>query len=156
VSPQGDRRCGNGPWASWSADLDALDSRIVAAFRALGHTEPITDVIVIGYSQGATRAEALARKRPERYTRLISIGAPQAPSVRGLSRLESAVMMAGELDRRDQMKAGARAFRAAGVPSTYVEIPGARHGEMGRTPEQTMGEALQWALQHTRTSSRPD
>ena len=53
-------------------------------------------------------------------------------------------MMAGELDRQDQMKTGMRALRAAGVPVTFIEIPGARHGAMGITPEQTMGQALDW------------
>lgn len=144
IAPQGDRRCGSGPWAMWSADLDALDARIVAAFRALGEKDPVNDIVIMGYSQGATRAEALARKWPERYTRLISMGAPRAASSRGLEHLRSAVMMAGELDRKDQMKAGMRALRAAGVPATFIEIPGARHGAMGKTPERTMGEALDW------------
>src|SRR5258706_8546037 len=33
IAPQGDRPCG-GPWAMWSGDIDALDDRVVAAFRA--------------------------------------------------------------------------------------------------------------------------
>ncbi|HEY6557778.1 MAG TPA: hypothetical protein VI072_10910 [Polyangiaceae bacterium] len=144
IAPQGDRLCGSGPWAMWSGDLDALDARIVAAFRALGEKDPVNDIVIMGYSQGATRAEALARKWPERYTRLISLGAPRAASSRGLEHLRSAVMMAGELDRKDQMKAGVRALRAARVPATFIEIPGARHGAMGKTPERTMGEALDW------------
>jgi hypothetical protein len=32
VAPQGDKPC-QGPWASWSGDLEALDARIVGAFR---------------------------------------------------------------------------------------------------------------------------
>lgn len=143
ISLQGDVRCGEGPWAKWSNDLDALDARIVQAFRALGHAEPIGEIAVLGYSQGATRAEALARKWPNRYTRLIEIGAPQTPSPRGLS-LRAAVLMAGERDRQDQMKAGARNFQAAKIPATYQMIPEARHGAMGPTPEKTMGEALDW------------
>jgi predicted esterase len=144
IAPQGDRTCGKGPWALWSGDLESLDARIRRAFAALGEEEPITDVVVMGYSQGATRAEALARKWPERYTRLISIGAPRATSARGLRHLRAAVMMAGELDRQDQMKAGMRALRAAGVPATFIMIPKARHGAMGVAPEQTMGKALDW------------
>ena len=48
----------------WSGDIDALDARIVAAFRALGQEGPIDDVLLIGHSQGASRAEAMARKWP--------------------------------------------------------------------------------------------
>lgn len=143
ISPQADRRCGGGAWAKWSNDLDALDARIQHAFRALGHPEPIDEIVIMGYSQGATRAEALARKFPERYTRAILIGAPSAPSPRGLG-LRAAVMMAGERDRQDLMKAAVRSFEAAGIPSTFLVLPGARHGAMGQNPEASMGEALAW------------
>lgn len=150
ISPQADILCGQGPWAKWSNDLEALDRRIVETFRTLGHADPIDDIVVIGYSQGATRAEALARRWPERYTRLVLMGAPQAPSGRGLGSLRAAVMMSGEFDRQDQMRAGVASMRANGVPSTFFEIPGARHGAMGPTPEATMGEALTWMEQNSK------
>jgi pimeloyl-ACP methyl ester carboxylesterase len=150
IAPQADVVCGKGPWAKWSGNLDALDARIQAAFIALGLPEPIEDVVVVGYSQGATRAEALARRWPKRYTRLVLMAAPQTPSPRGLSSLSSAVMMAGSRDRQDLMKAGARALLAAGIPTTYKVIPEATHGAMGPTPEKTMGEALEWLFQHSR------
>jgi pimeloyl-ACP methyl ester carboxylesterase len=149
IAPQGDKPCG-GPWASWTADLAAIDARIVDSFRAVGVSEPLRDVTVIGYSQGATRAEALARKWPERYSRLILIAAPDAPSPRGLDHVRSAVMMAGERDRLDLMKAGAAAFRAANIPATFQAIPEARHGEMGPHPERTMGAALDWLWDNDR------
>jgi pimeloyl-ACP methyl ester carboxylesterase len=149
VAPQGDKPCG-GPWASWSLDLRALDARIVAALEALGMRGPVRDVAVVGYSQGASRAEALARKYPERYSRLVLIAAPDAPSPRGLRRLRAAVMMAGARDRQDLMKEGASAFSAAGIPATFQVIAEARHGEMGPHPEQTMGAALDWAWEHAR------
>jgi pimeloyl-ACP methyl ester carboxylesterase len=128
--------------------LKALDERIVASFRKLGHIEPIDDITVIGYSQGATRAEALARKWPDRYTRLVEMGAPQAPSPNGLS-VRAAVMMAGERDRQDLMKQGARRFQAAKVPATYMMIPEATHGAMGPSPELTMGQALDWLFENS-------
>ncbi|HET9957283.1 MAG TPA: alpha/beta fold hydrolase, partial [Polyangiaceae bacterium] len=110
IAPQGDSRCGNGPWAKWSRDLEALDRRILEGFRALGLAEPIEDVIVIGYSMGATRALELARKYPARYSSVILMGAPAAPTPGAASGLRAAVMMAGEHDRQDQMRAGVRAF----------------------------------------------
>jgi pimeloyl-ACP methyl ester carboxylesterase len=148
IAPQADRRCGRGPWAKWSNDVDALDARIQSAFRALGHPEPIDDIVIMGYSQGATRAEALARKWPGRYTRLVLMGGPSAPRPKGLSP-RAVVMMAGERDRQDLMKAGARAFTAAKVPSTFMVIPAATHGAMGPRPEETMGEALAWLFSHS-------
>ena len=132
------------------SDIDALDARIVAAFRALGERDPIDDIVAMGYSQGATRAEALARKYPQRYTRLVLLGAPSAARASGLRALRGAVMMAGQRDRHDRMTAGVRALAAIGVPCTFIEIPEATHGAMGPTPEQTMGQALEWLFTHSK------
>jgi pimeloyl-ACP methyl ester carboxylesterase len=63
---------------------------------ALGHAEPIGDIIVIGYSQGATRAESLARRFPDVYTRLVPMGGPYAADPHGLESLRAAVAMAGD------------------------------------------------------------
>jgi pimeloyl-ACP methyl ester carboxylesterase len=141
IAPQADVSCG-GVWSKWSGKLDQLDERITNAFRALGHRDPIDDIIVIGMSQGATRAAALAQKWPQRYTRLISMDAPNAIGVGELRELRGAVMMAGERDRQDLMRASERALKRTGVPVTFVLIPGATHGAMGPTPEQTMSSAL--------------
>ncbi|HET9952887.1 MAG TPA: hypothetical protein VFQ61_00205, partial [Polyangiaceae bacterium] len=143
IAPQGDVSCG-GVWSKWSMNLDALDERITRTFRALGHEEPIGDVLVLGYSQGASRAEALARKWPQKYTRLVLMGGPTAPSARGLSHLLAAVTMAGERDRKDLMRLGAQRLKAAGVPTEFRVIPEATHGAMGPTPERTMGDVLSW------------
>jgi len=141
IAPQGDVVC-DGPWSSWSNDVSKLDQRIVATFRDLGHAEPIDDVIVIGMSLGATRAAELARRFPERYTRLIAMAAPTVIAGGQLRSLQGAVMMAGERDRQDLMKTSERALRRIGVPVTFLLIPQATHGAMGPTPERTMGAAL--------------
>jgi pimeloyl-ACP methyl ester carboxylesterase len=150
IAPQGDVLCGKGPWAKWSKDLVTLDARIESAFRAVGLDGPLEDVLVIGYSQGATRAEELARKWPERYTRLILMGAPQVASPRGLGHLRGAVLMAGERDRKDLMRAGMQSLKRAGIPATFQIIPEATHGAMGPVPEKTMGEALDWLWENER------
>lgn len=147
IAPQGDVPCSPGsPWAKWSLDVATLDVRIVAAFRALGTPKPDREIAVIGYSQGASRAEALARRWPERYTRLILIAGPTKVSPYGLS-VTSALMMAGTLDRQDLMQRSAKAFAAAGRRARYLPLPNGRHGSMGDTPEQTMGAALDWLYQ---------
>jgi len=143
IAPQGDRACDGTPLAKWSLDTAALDARIVSAFRALGFADPIEDVTAIGYSQGANRAEALARKWPARYTRLVLMAGPTKVSPYGLG-IRSAVMMAGTLDRQDIMQASSKAFLAAGRRARYLPLPNARHGAMGDNPEATMGSALDW------------
>jgi pimeloyl-ACP methyl ester carboxylesterase len=153
IAPQGDKPC-QGPWASWTSDLDALDARIVTSFRQLGHADPIDDIVVIGYSQGALRAEELARKWPERYTRLILIGSPRVSSSRGFDLVRSTVMMAGERDRLDLMKQSAKVFARAGIPSTFIVLPNASHGAMGADPERTMGDALEWLYAHDKSRAQ--
>jgi pimeloyl-ACP methyl ester carboxylesterase len=142
IAPQGDLRCGQGDWAKWSANVEALEERIQASFANL-NTEP-GPALVMGYSQGATRAEQLARSHPERYAWLIAIGAPSAPSPQGLRHLQRAVMMAGERDRQDLMRSAASAFDRAGIPTIFLELPEASHGAMGREPERTMSQAFAW------------
>jgi hypothetical protein len=85
-----------------------------------------------------------------RYSRLVLIGGPEVPSTRGLTHLRSVVTMSGERDRQDLMQASSRAFRNAGVPTTFLMIPEAVHGAMGPHPEKTMGEALDWLFEHDR------
>jgi pimeloyl-ACP methyl ester carboxylesterase len=144
VAPQADVVCGEGPWAKWSRDVKALHERIERAFVELGDSPPIDDICVIGYSQGATRAEALAREFPDSYSRLISIGAPGVANPYGLTHLRAALMMAGARDRLDLMKEGAKRLARAKVRAEFRIIPEATHGSMGPHPEQTMQEALDW------------
>lgn len=151
IAPQADQVCGEGPGAKWSQDVAALDARIVATFRALGFAEPIDDICVLGMSQGATRAAALARAYPGRYTRLVSMGAPTAVEPQGLDHLRGAVLMVGERERKDLMRSSERALQRRGVPAKAMVIPDADHAGMGPTPEKTMTEALDWLWQHSRT-----
>ena len=157
IAPQGDVPCGDGgEWAKWSKDIAGLDKRITEAFRALGHAEPISDVVAIGYSQGATRAETLARTYPERYSRLVLMGGPYAAKASGLEGLRAAVAMAGDRDRLDLMRESARVLAAAKVPATFLLIPDATHGSMGAHPEQTMDEVFAWISEHQRPRSVSD
>ena len=154
IAPQADVSCG-GVWSKWSADVVKLDARIVETFRALGHPEPIDDIVVIGMSQGASRAVELAKKWPERYTRLISMAAPTALRPGELPSLKAAVMMAGERDRQDLMRQSERALQRSGVPVTFLLIPQATHGAMGPTPEVTMDKALSF-LENRQVASAPN
>jgi len=156
IAPQADVVCGEGPWARWSMDVAALDRRITDAFRRLGDEGPVTDVCVLGVSQGATRAAALARSFPERYTRLVSIGAPTVVKTAGLERLRGAVLMVGQRERKDLMLESERGLRKVGVPAKAIVIPGADHAAMGSAPEETMGAALDWLWQASRLRAPPD
>jgi predicted esterase len=148
VAPHGDVAC-SGAYRSWSGKIDAIHDQIRLGFEQAGVSE-LQDVTLVGYSLGATRALALARAQPDVYRELILIAAPSMPSPHGLTKVRAAVMMAGSRDRQDAMKAGARAFERAKIPSTYLVLPGAAHGEMGPDAERVMGEALAWLREHAR------
>lgn len=149
IAPQGDRACGATPFRRWSPDIENVEERISVALRAAGYEDPalVQDRIAIGYSEGASRAEALAQRFPDRYSRVILIGAPVAPSAGRLAKVRGAVMMAGEHDAQEPMKAGARALVAASIPATFIRIPGASHGQMG-DGERLMREAFDWLWAH--------
>src|SRR5829696_387903 len=61
IALQGDLDCPDQPGRgrTWSKDIRALDRRIETAWRVIGDQRPLNDVVVVGYSLGAVRAEAL-------------------------------------------------------------------------------------------------
>jgi predicted esterase len=142
IAPHGDLAC-NGPWRSWSIDLVAIEQQIEDSFAVLGEAEPRA-MTLIGYSLGATRAEALARKYPDRYDALVLIAAPTAPQPSKLSGLRAAAMMAGSRDRQELMKSAVKRYTRAGIASRFFVLPGAAHGEMGPEAERVMDEVLAW------------
>ncbi|HVH45497.1 MAG TPA: hypothetical protein VM925_24255 [Labilithrix sp.] len=143
VAVQGDVSCGgDGVARRWSYDLDAMNRRIDAAFQAAGLGEP-RDVIVIGYSQGAERAEKLVARWPAKYSRTILIASPITPSSQNLARAKGVALMAGTFDgSQGYMRGAVTPLQGAGTPAAYFPLPGARHGQMGETPEETMAQAL--------------
>jgi predicted esterase len=144
---QGDVGCG-GPYRRWSFDLAKQNARIEAGFEAAGEAKPLNEVVIIGYSQGAILAELLAAKYPERYTRVILIAAPTEPSPVRLRHVRAAVMIATDAET-ERMKAGALALAAAGIPTTYLAMPHARHGQM-TDAERVMDRALEWVTTQER------
>lgn len=156
VAVQGDVSCGgDGAMRRWSYDLEAMNRRIEAAFAAAGLGEP-RDVIVIGYSQGAERAEKLVARWPAKYSRAILIASPIAPSPQLLRHSAGVALMAGTYDMSQAAMRGAVApLERAGVSAAYFPIPNARHGQMGDTPEETMRRALDF-VEHTVRTKRLD
>lgn len=155
VAVQGDISCGaDGANRRWSYDLDAMDRRIEAAFRAAGLGEP-RDVIVIGYSQGAERAEKLVARWPTKYSAAVLIASPVVPSPSLLVRADAVALMAGTLDAQAPMRGAVEPLRRAGVPAAFFSIPGARHGQMGETPEDSMREALDFVEETRRLKKTP-
>lgn len=151
---QGDVACGEGsPFRRYTADPVRQNERVERAFSAAsgpdGPCRTGNDLVLIGYSQGAYLAERMAALFPRRYPRVVLLGAPTTPSPAFLGASLGAVLISGEHDATYRMKDGARALAGAGVPSLYLEMPGARHGEM-RDAERIMGEAFAWLAARAR------
>ena len=93
VAIDGDTPCPGAPgFHTFSWDPMKQHERIENALRAAG-LERIPDegITIVGYSQGATIAEKLALAHPERYTRVVLIGAPTDPSVKSLAKARAVV-----------------------------------------------------------------
>ena len=144
----GDVRCDNGRYR-WSHDLGLIQRRIDAALAAVaaedGAPLDTQSLTAIGYSEGATRAEELARRAPDRYPRLVLIAGPTAPTDAGVGRARAAVIMAGGRDKRSHLAVAAASLASAGRPVTFMLLPGAGHGEYGPEGPRVMDEALTWA-----------
>jgi pimeloyl-ACP methyl ester carboxylesterase len=150
---QGNVPCGaDGVFSKYSPDAEEQDGRIRSALSACGGDAE--DLVVIGYSQGAYIAERLAERWPERYSRLVLIGAPTTPAAARLRNIRGAVLISGELDATYRMKDGASGLIAAKIPAVYREMPGARHGELPDA-ERVMDEALDWLDASARPRPEP-
>lgn len=146
VAVQGDVSCGGDHFLhTWASDLTALDRRIDKALDVAGVLDADAgprDVVLIGYSQGADRAEALVARFPAKYRAVVLIASSSPPSPARLRTVRAAVLMAGTRDSQANMREGALALQRAHVAATFIPMPDAWHGHMGSEPEVTMGRAL--------------
>ena len=145
VALRGDKPC-SGEFRGWQFDLDALSARIDRTFRGLGLGEP-RDVLLIGYSQGASVAELLVAHEPEKFTRAILIAKPSKPAPWHFKKALGVATMAGTRDVQQGMIQGSRALSAAGVRARYFPLPGAVHGYMGDDPEGTFEQVFAWLFE---------
>lgn len=131
VAIEGDVPCGAGPaFHSFSWDASKLHARIERALAAAGADPAATGITLVGYSQGAALGEQLAARWPDRYARIVVIGAPKDPSPKSFARSRGVVTMSCSRDVPARMREASRRIARAGVPSTYVQMPGCTHGNL--------------------------
>jgi len=132
----GDQPCKDKPGRfKWSSDTHALDQRIGRAIRLVNRTHSwdldASDVTLFGYSQGAVRAEALARYYAKRYPRVILGGPPRRPKAEHFKRVQAIAVFGGELEDTSEMLGGAEDLMAAGYRTRFFLLPGVDHGDFG-------------------------
>jgi len=150
ISFTGDAKCKHGTRTQWGLDTAGLDRRVTRAIEAVHETLGIEidpkRRIVIGYSQGSLRAEALATKYPERYPRAVLIGGPRGPRETSLRDSEAVLIMVGDHDQREHLREAAEKIEKRGGRVRYLELKGARHGEYGSEAGPTMLRGLEWLI----------
>lgn len=144
IGVQGDSSCGgDGAMRSWGRDLDRIGARIDAAFQAASLDAP-REITLVGYSQGAERAERLAAKDPDRFTRVILISSPVRATPEHLRKAKAVAIGIGERESHAGTVSTFNRLKAAKIPAAWFVLPGARHGEMGPEAQRVMGEVLAW------------
>jgi pimeloyl-ACP methyl ester carboxylesterase len=154
LSLEGDVKCKGGR-TKWAGDVARLDARITAAI-AQARAELGLDIaeeprVVVGYSQGSLRAEALATRFPKRYPRAVLIAGPRAPKDTSLGSTEAVLFLVGDHDVRGPLHEAAEKLESHGKNARYLELKDARHGDYGSSPLPTVTEGFDW-LFHTPTA----
>lgn len=144
----GDKSCPDGQHA-FTVDATRQQRRLEKTLAGLATAgDGALPEVLIGYSQGASVAERLAAAHP--YPFVVLIGSPREPSPANLANVRAVVLVSGEKDMaRPKMKAARAACEAAGIPAHYIEMPGARHGELP-DGDAVIDEALTWMREHAR------
>jgi pimeloyl-ACP methyl ester carboxylesterase len=151
ITLRGDQPCPDKPGRfKWSRDIKGLDQRIQ---RALGRVAaqgrvPIdrADVTLMGYSQGALRAESLARFYGGHYRRVVLGGPPERPSPRHFPSALAIAVVGGEKEDTADMQRGTLDLQSAGKLARFFLLPGVDHGEFGAEGNRVMSEALGFVL----------
>jgi pimeloyl-ACP methyl ester carboxylesterase len=136
------------PGTKWSDDAKKNDARIEAAIAAVNLARSTSldarEVLLVGESMGAARAESLARINPQRYSRLVLIGSPRVVAPANVRSARAVANLAGEREPTQNAKQATRALAQAGIASEYFELSGAKHGEYGPDGERIVAEAIRF------------
>jgi pimeloyl-ACP methyl ester carboxylesterase len=146
IAIDGDQPCGapGSGFRSFTWDPRRQDARVAAALAAAGVAAlPKEGLTLVGYSAGAGIGEQMVQLWPERYPRVVLIGAPVDPRPERLAHARAAVTMSCAFDVPGRMKKAASAIAQTGVPATYLEMPGCTHGLIA-DGERVFDAAFRW------------
>lgn len=145
IAVDGDRPCGTSrDFHSISSDPEHEEPRIDAALRAAGLSSPESeDVVLVGYSLGATLIENLVKRSPHRWRRVVLIGSPRDPRLDRLRGARAVATMSCALDVPGRMKGAAIRLAEAGIATMYAEMPGCTHGHLAEG-DRVFGDVFRW------------
>jgi pimeloyl-ACP methyl ester carboxylesterase len=150
----GDRPCGGGgDFHSITSDPTHEQPRIDRALAAAGWPDPEhAEVVLVGYSLGATLVENLVRQSPGRYPRVALIGSPRDPQLARLRGALAVATLSCSLDVPQRMKGAALLLERAGIAARYLEMPGCTHGNLA-DGDRVFADLFGWLAQAGR---KPD
>jgi predicted esterase len=148
---RGESPCAERPGRfSWKAPVPAIAGRIDRALAAVrryrGGLLDTDQVVLIGYSQGAARAEALAQAFPERFPLVVLASGPSAPDPEALAATSGIAVLCGSEEWSEPLETGVAALNAAGLRAHFFTLPGAHHGDYGYAGARVIDDALAWLL----------
>lgn len=152
IAIEGDQPCGaSGDYHTFTWDAARLHARVEKALAAAGVTElPKEGLTIVGYSQGASLAEQMAARWPDRYSRVVLIGSPTNPAPGNFVKTRGVVTMSCDRDVPARMKQAAAGLRRVGTPATYFEMPHCVHGNI-TDGERIFSDTFDWL----RTNEKP-
>jgi predicted esterase len=120
----GDQPCKDKPGRfKWSRDIRGLDARIRRAIQLVGRALAIDfsrqDITLVGYSQGALRAESLSRYYGKHYPRVLLGGPPQRADPKHFPQARAIAIFGGEKEDTQDMSGGASDLQAAGKTAPF-------------------------------------
>lgn len=146
IALRGDRACAHGYY--WGYSIPQLHRRIQAALKAVAEARDgdldTAHATLVGYSEGASRAEVLPFWYPSSYPWVVLAGAPDAPKTWWLQSTRAVVLLGGEYERTDHLRRGQQRLLSAGRLAAYMELPRTHHGSFGPGAERIMADALWW------------
>jgi predicted esterase len=147
IALEGDVPCPDGrAGRSWSMNIERLEQRIHTAIDAVRSVRGVDlddhEVILMGESMGATRAIALAGREPQKYRRLVVIGAPEKLNPTKLENVKGFAVLIAEKEPPAIPQQNYDAASAAGLRTKQWTLTGADHGDYGPNGATIMDEAL--------------
>ncbi len=148
VVVQGDVACPDRPGRTrWSASPARAHERIEAALRAAsrgGESLPTARRTIIGYSEGALRAESVAKRFPDVYPRVALLASPRAAAGTSFQRSQRVAVGVGTRDAQKTTRDTVDNLHRAGVPTRLFLFPGAKHGQYGDAGGRVMSQVFDW------------
>ncbi len=147
----GDSPCKDRPGRfAWKAPVTSIIDRVDVALKhvqeARGSLLDPNEVVLFGYSQGAARAESMARAAPDRFRYVVLGSPPTEPDPEALGGCAAVAVLGGSEEDTRHLQRGVAALSAAGIRARFIFLPGAGHGQYGPQAAAVVASTLEWLL----------